>query len=229
MTGTIVNVFAVVLGSSIGLWINKSLPQRYIKIFFQVMGLFTLFLGISLALKSTHILQLVISLISGALLGEWLNLDGKMQGLSNWLKKKIKLKNEKFTDGLLTAFLLYCVGSMTILGAIEEGVGGSSRLLMIKSLMDGISSIALASGLGVGVLFSVVPLFIFQGGLTLLAMLLGDFIPQIIITELSATGGILLIGLGLDIMEVKKMKVINMLPALIMIVVVMLLLPEFNF
>jgi len=228
MIGTIINVITVLTGSLIGLWINKSLPQRYIKIFFQVMGLFTLFLGISMALKSTHVLHMVISLITGALIGELLNLEKGMERFSKWIKRKIKLKNDKFTDALLTAFLLYCVGSMTIIGAIEEGVGQSSRLLLIKSVMDGISSIALASGLGIGVLFSVIPLFIFQGGLTLFAMVLGDFIPQQIIVELSAVGGILLMGLGLDILEIKKIKVMNMLPALVMIVILMVLLPEFN-
>jgi uncharacterized membrane protein YqgA involved in biofilm formation len=229
MIGTVVNVITVVSGSLIGLWINKSLPQRFIKIFFQVMGLFTLFLGISMAMKSENILQLVIALISGALIGELLNLEKGMEKLGAWLKRKIKLKSDKFTDGLLTAFLLYCVGSMTIIGAVEEGTGGSPRLLLIKSLMDGISSIALASGLGIGVLFSAIPLLVFQGGLTLIAMLLGDFVPQIIITELTATGGILLMGLGIDIMEVKKFKVMNMLPALIMIVIIMLIFPEINF
>lgn len=228
MTGTIVNVVTVLIGSMIGLWINKSLPNRYIKIFFQVMGLFTFFLGISMALKSNHVLHMITALISGVLIGEWLNFEKAMERFSLWLKKKIKLKDEKFTDGFLTAFLLYCVGSMTIIGAIEEGVGHSSRLLLIKSLMDGISSIALASGLGIGVLFSAVPLFIFQGGLTLSAMFLGDFIPPEIITELTATGGILLMGLGIDILEIKKIKVINMLPALIMIVIIMFFTPEFN-
>jgi uncharacterized membrane protein YqgA involved in biofilm formation len=228
MLGTIVNVSTVITGSLIGLWINKSLPKRYIHIFFQVMGLFTLFLGISMALKSTHVLHLVLALITGSLLGEWLNLEKGMEKLSNRLKKKIKLKNEKFTDGLLTAFLLYCVGSMTIIGAIEEGIGGSPRLLLIKSAMDGISSIALASGLGIGVLFSAVPLFIFQGGLTVLAMMLGDFVSQPIIFELTATGGVLLMGLGIDILEIKKIKVMNMLPALLMIILFMLLLPDLN-
>ncbi len=229
MLGTIVNVITVISGSLIGLWINKSLPERYVKIFFQVIGLFTIFLGISMALKTSHVLHLIIALITGALTGEFLNLEKVITGLSNRLKKKVKLKNENFTDGLITAFLLYCVGSMTILGAMEEGLTGNHKLLLIKSLMDGISSIALASGMGIGVLFSAIPLFVFQGGITLLAMALGDFIPGVIITELTATGGILLMGLGVDILGIKKIKVINMLPALIMIIIVMSVIPEFSF
>ena len=226
MVGTIVNVVAVFVGSSLGLWLNKSLPERFVKMFFQVMGIFTLFLGISMALKSTHILHLVMALITGSLLGEWLNLQKGMERFSTWIKGKIKLKNDKFTDGLLTAFLLYCVGSMTIIGAIEEGLGKPPRLLLVKSLMDGISSIALASGLGIGVSFSIIPLFIFQGGLTLLAMYFGDFFPEIMITELTAVGGILLMGLAIDILEIKKIRVMNMLPSLLMIILFLWLFPE---
>ena len=110
MIGTIVNVVAVLVGSMVGLFFNKSLPERFVKIFFQVMGIFTFFLGVSMALKSTHVSHLVMALITGSLIGEWLNLQKGMERFSVWIKNKIKLKNDKFTDGLLTAFLLYCVG-----------------------------------------------------------------------------------------------------------------------
>jgi uncharacterized membrane protein YqgA involved in biofilm formation len=228
MIGTIVNVITVVAGSAIGLTFNKRLPKRFIRIFFQVVGLFTLFLGISMALKTTHVLYMIFALITGAVIGELLRLDRAMERLGDVLKTKLKLGNEKFTEGLLTAFLLYCMGSLTILGAIEEGMGGSPRLLLIKSLMDGVSSIALASGLGIGVLFSAVPLLIFQGGITLLAAGFGEFFPEVMVVELSAVGGILLIGLGINILEIKKINVMNMLPALVMIVVLLWLVPEFG-
>ncbi len=229
MLGTIVNVLTILAGGSLGLLLNKRLPERFIKIFFQVIGLFTLFLGFSMALETSHVMHMIMALITGALIGEGLRIDRWFEQWGNTLKKKIKTGNERFTEGLLTAFLLYCMGSLTILGAIEEGMGGSSRLLLIKSLMDGVSSIALASGLGVGVLFSVIPLLIFQGGLTLLAMGLGDFVPQLYITELSAVGGILLIGLGINILEIKKINVMNMLPALVMIILLLWLIPDFGF
>lgn len=228
MLGTIVNVIAVMIGGSLGLLLNKKLPERFIKIFFQVIGLFTLFLGISMALDTTHILHMVIALITGALIGEGMRLDTLFEKMGTGLKKKFKLGNEKFTEGLLTAFLLYCMGSLTILGAIEEGTGGSPKLLLVKSLMDGISSIALASGLGIGVLFSTIPLLIYQGGITLLASGFGEFVPQLYITELSAVGGVLLIGLGLSILEIKKINVMNMLPALVMIIVLLWLIPDFG-
>ncbi len=228
MLGTIVNVITVVAGGSIGLLLNKKLPDRFVKIFFQVVGLFTLFLGFSMALETTHVLHMIMALITGAVIGEALKLEQRMETLGDKLKSRLKLGNEKFTEGLLTAFLLYCMGSLTILGAIEEGMGGSPKLLLIKSLMDGVSSVALASGLGIGVVFSAIPLLIYQGGITLLAMGFGEFLPEVYITELSAIGGILLIGLGISILEIKKIKVMNMLPALLMIVILLWLLPDFG-
>jgi len=226
MLGTFVNIIAIIIGGLFGLILNKRLPQRFINIFFQVIGLFTLFLGISMALKTTHVLHMIMALIIGALIGEALRLQKGAEQISGFLKSKLNIGNEKFTEGLLTAFLLYCIGSLTILGAIEEGVGEPPRLLYIKSLMDGVSSIALASGLGVGVIFSVIPLFIFQGGITLFASWFGDFFPEIMITEISAVGGILLIGMSINILNIKKINVLNMLPSLGIILVLLWLFPE---
>jgi len=184
-----------------------------------VIGLFTLVLGMSMAIKGEEILLIIFSLVLGTIIGSLLDLDSKFQALSHWLQNKINLKNEKFSEGLITAFLLFCMGSMTILGAFEEGLGGRPNLLLAKSVLDGFSSIALSAGLGIGVMFSVIPLLIFQGGLTLLAAFLEQFFTPVIINELTATGGILLLGLGLNILELKEVKIMNMLPALIFIVI----------
>jgi uncharacterized membrane protein YqgA involved in biofilm formation len=142
-----------------------------------------------------------------------------MNRWSEQMKKKLKMRNDKFTDGLITAFLLYCMGAMTIMGAIEEGVEGSYDILLMKSLMDGVSSIALASALGVGVAFSVIPLLVYQGGLTLFSSFIGKHFTEVIINDLSATGGILLIGLGINILEIKQLKILNMIPALVIVVI----------
>jgi len=128
-------------------------------------------------------------------------------------------KNEKFTEGLVTAFLLWCMGSMTILGAMEEGFGNHPNLLLAKSVLDGFSSIALSASMGIGVMFAAIPLLIYQGGLTLLASLLGDFVSDAVIAEITAAGGLLLIGLGIDILEIKKLKILNMLPALVVAII----------
>ena len=124
-------------------------------------------------------------------------------------------EQSRFAEGLVTAFLLFCMGSMTVLGAIEEGLGGRPNLLAAKSVLDGFASLALASSLGVGVLFSVIPLFIYQGGLTLLAGSFHAVLSDVVVNEISAAGGLILVGLGITILEIKQLKVLNMLPALV--------------
>lgn len=213
--GTIVNVGTVVAGSLIGFFFHSKLPQRIIKIIFQAIGLFTIYIGMTMTMKTEQILILIFSMVLGSALGEWIDLDKYINRFSEWIKTKLKSENETFSEGMITAFLLFCIGSMTILGAFEEGTQGNSDLLIAKSVMDGFSSIALASALGIGVLFSIIPLLIFQGGLTLLAIWLGNLMPEAVINEMSAAGGLMLIGLGLSIMEIKKIKVVNMLPALV--------------
>ena len=218
MIGTIINAGAVVVGSSIGLLLKKGLPEKYTTIYFQAVGLFTLILGIHMSMKITEPLLIVFSLIAGGLTGELLRLEERMNRFGDYLKSKFKRGNERFTEGLVTAFLLFCMGSMSILGPVEEGLTGNmSDLLKAKSLMDGISAMLLASALGIGVLFSTVPLLIYQGGITLLVMLIGKNIPEQYINEITVIGGVLLIGLALDILNVKKLRILNMLPSLIYI------------
>lgn len=215
MTGTIVNIIAIIIGSSIGLLIHKTLPDRLVKVTFQILGLFTLVLGMKMALESQNLLVMVFSLILGGLLGTALKFDDNIQSLSDKLSNKVGGKNENFSKGLITSFLLFCVGSMTIIGALEEGMNGDPQLLLIKSLMDGFSSIALTVAFGLGVMFSVIPLLIFQGGLTLLAAWLGSFLPEIYIIEISAVGGLILLALGLNLLELTKIKIVDLLPALL--------------
>ncbi|MGF7138686.1 DUF554 domain-containing protein [Roseimarinus sediminis] len=215
LTGTLINVTTVIAGSLLGYVFHSRLPERIVKITFQAIGLFTIYIGISMTMKTNELLLLVFSMVIGSALGEWINLDRSINRFSDWVKGKLNSNNETFSEGLVTAFLLFCIGSMTILGAFEEGTMGKSDLLIAKAVMDGFSSLALASALGIGVLFSIFPLFIFQGGLTILAYFLGNLMPDPVINEMSATGGLLLIGLGISIMEIKKIKVINMLPALL--------------
>ncbi len=221
MIGTLVNAGAVIAGGTVGMLLNKSMPERFKTIYFQAVGLFTIAMGISMVYNLQHILIVVSSLAIGSLLGEWWNLEAGAERMSNYLKKKFRIGSEKFSEGLITAFLLYCIGSMTILGAIQEGTGGSSDLLLTKSLMDGFSSVILASAFGVGVIVSFIPLLIFQGGLTLLAMYASSFFTTSIIQGLTAVGGILLIGLGINIMEIKKLRIMNMLPSLLIVVILL--------
>jgi len=221
MIGTLVNFGAVIVGSTIGLIIHRNLPKRYVQLIFQIMGLFTLVLGFKMALEGQQLLIMIFSLILGGLLGEVFKIEEWVNSIGDRVKRITKSKNDTFTEGMITAFLLFCVGSMTILGAIEEGMSGNPELLLIKSLMDGISAIALTVAFGIGVMFSAIPLIIFQGGLTLLASFAGEFINPVYITEITATGGVILIGLGLNLLDIKKIKVVNLLPAMLIVPLLM--------
>ncbi|MBM3331898.1 DUF554 domain-containing protein [candidate division WOR-3 bacterium] len=240
--GTLINVGAVVVGSLIGLFFHSRLPKRLTTVAFQGIGLFTLFIGFTMAAKTKSLLVLVFSIVLGAISGELLDIDRLLNRFGEWLRNRLERKREwrvesresipepspatpdsplptpghsRFAEGLVTAFLLFCMGSMTVLGAIEEGLGGRPNLLAAKSVLDGFASLALAASLGIGVLFSVIPLLIYQGGLTLLAGSLPAVISDIVVNEVSAAGGLILIGLGITILEIKQLKVLNMLPALV--------------
>ena len=218
MIGTLVNTAAVIIGVFIGLVLKKRMPDRVTTIYFQAIGLFTLAIGTSMAVSMEKILIVVSSLALGSLLGEWCDLEKGVEKLSDYLKVRFKIGSEKFSEGLVTSFLLFCVGSMTILGTIQEGTGGSPDLLFTKSSMDFFSAILLASAMGVGVLFSSVPLFIFQATITIIARYAANFFTDDIILGLTNVGGILLIGLGINILGIKKLRIMNMLPSLIIVV-----------
>lgn len=215
MTGTFVNTATVIAGALIGVLIHSRLPERIKTTTFQGIGLFTLYIGFTMAMRTENVLILVFSIVLGSILGEIFNIEFRMENFSEWGKKKLGSKNDKFTEGFITAFMLFCMGSMTILGSIEEGLGGEPTLLMAKSVLDGFGAMALASSLGIGVIFSAVPLFIYQGGLTILAGTVQVYLTESIINEVSAVGGLMLIGLGITILEIKKLKILNMLPALV--------------
>jgi len=217
--GTIVNVIAIVVGGLIGILLHKNFPDKIRQIVFQGIGLFTLVLGMQMGFKSENPLVLIFSILIGGIIGESLNIEGKLEKLSEKLKCKIGSDSNTFTQGLMTSFLLFCVGSMAILGSINDGLRADHSLLFTKSILDGFSSIALASTLGIGVLFSVIPLLIYQGVITLFANVSQNFFSPIIISELTAVGGILIVGIGINLLEIKKIRVTNLLPSLLIAVV----------
>ncbi|MDA3883799.1 MAG: DUF554 domain-containing protein [Bacteroidales bacterium] len=236
MTGTLINAGAVLLGGSIGLLMHAKLPEKITKIVFQAIGLFTVFLGVKMALETDNILCMILSLVLGSIIGQILDIDRFLQKLGTnlygkggsagmrMLRRILYTKNtdtsdteksQRFMNGVVSSFLIFCMGSMAILGAIEDGLGKEPNLLMAKSVLDGFASIAFAASMGVGVLFSIIPLLVFQGGISLLATHITQFFGEAVIVELSAVGGILLIGLGFSMLKIVKIPVINMLPALI--------------
>ncbi|MDR1556609.1 MAG: DUF554 domain-containing protein [Tannerellaceae bacterium] len=217
MVGTLVNAAAIIVGSSIGLVFRKNLPVKYQDIYFQAVGLFTMLLGVKMAIDIASPLLVVLSLVLGGFAGVRMQLEKRTEQLGDYIKAKTRSNNDRFSEGLITAFLLFCMGSMTIVGAIEEGFGKTSDLLLTKSIMDFFSSVMLASGLGIGVLFSFILLLLFQGGITLLVSIAGKDIPGELISEITVVGGIILIGLSINLLKIKKIEIINLLPALIFI------------
>jgi len=218
MLGTIVNAVAILVGGVLGLVLKSRLPEKYTAVFFQVIGLFTLVLGFSMSIKTEKPLLMVFSLILGGDSGIIINLQQRIDTWAIALKNRFKLKGDRFAEGMVVAFLLFCMGSLTVLGALEEGTCGEPKLFYVKSLMDGFSALALASTLGVGVIFSILPLLVYQGGLTWIAAATAKSLSNAMVNELSAVGGVLLIALGINILGIKKLEVVNLLPSLVFII-----------
>lgn len=221
MIGTIVNSLTIIVGCFIGLILKGRFPDRLRVILFQGIGLTTLVIGVQMAIQGTKILPIILSLVIGGIIGETIDIEKILDQLGNRMKKLFKNQKgkERFTEGFIAASLLYCVGSMAVMGAIEEGITGSPDILLAKSALDGISSIIFAASLGIGVLFSAVPVFIYQGTITQIAHLIKNYITTDMISEMTVVGGILIIGLSLGILEIKKIKVANLLPSLIIILI----------
>ena len=216
--GTFINVATIVVGSILGLLLQQIFTSEIETIVFQAIGLGTILIGIKMALKlpDGYMLVIIFSLILGGIFGELINLDDWMLGLSEKLKNSLGVTESRFSEGLITAFLLFCIGSMTIVGAIEEGLNQNRELLIVKSTLDGFSSIALAASFGIGVLFSVIPLLIFQGGMTLGSKKLSNVFDQTTIDVLSSIGGILIIGISINILGLGKINLENLLPSLLL-------------
>ncbi len=176
------------------------------------------------AIETKNIMVVVFSLVSGAILGEWIDIEKRMKDLGDFVQDKLKASGDNFSQGFVTASLLFCVGSMAIMGALESGLMNDHKILFTKAIMDGVISVVFASTLGIGVALSFLPVFIYQGSITLLASIVAPYLSQAVMTEMTATGGILLMGVGINILEVKKIKVGNMLPAIFLPILFMLIL-----
>ncbi len=214
-------MLAVALGSLLGLALGQLFSVEMKDILFQSVGLGVLVLGINMALKvpDSYLVVLILALILGGLTGQAADLSDRVDAFGGLLESTLALGDPNFTEGLVTAFMIFCVGSLTVVGAIQEGIEGSRQLLQVKAWIDGIVSIALASALGVGVLFSILPMLVFQGGITLLAGSARKFFSEELIKLLSATGGVLIMAIGLTLLETAEINVINLMPALLWVVV----------
>ena len=220
MLGVIVNSLAIVVGGLIGLVLKHGLSERLKVVVMQGIGLSVIVIGLSGALKSESMLLLVLSLALGGLIGSLLQIEYRLDMLGLKIEKKFKGKEEgSFSKGFVTASLVYCVGAMAIVGSIEAGVSGNYDTLYVKSLLDGVTAIVFAATLGFGVLFSSISVFIYQGVIVVLGMLLGDYMPAILITEMSAVGSVLIMAIGINVLEIKRIHVGDLLPAVLIPIV----------
>jgi len=215
---TLVNAAAIILGSLMGVLLGRNFPDRVRTIVYQGIGLCVLAIGLDMALQYDNIILVVFSVLMGALTGELLKLDEKMTSLGDWLKSRIKSKDARFTDGFVTASLIFCIGSMAILGSIDEGIRGDRTVLLTKSILDGFISIPLAATYGIGVLFSALPILLYQGSITIAASQSQAFFSPEIITQITSVGGLLIMGIGLSLLDVKKINVTNLLPSIVYVV-----------
>ena len=220
MVGTLINILTVLVGGGIGTLLGSRLPERIRETVLHGLGLVTLVVGIHLTLETQNILIVMGSVLVGGMLGEWWRIDAGLERVSEWLHARVakRLGNRPlghFTEGFVTASLVFCVGPMTILGSIQDGLTGDYSLLAIKSLLDAFSALAFASSLGIGVLFAALTILIYQGGLSLLAGLAQNILTDPMIAEMTATGGVLILAIGFMLLDIKRIRVANLLPALV--------------
>lgn len=213
MLGTIINFLAIVGGSIIGLFLNGGIPERISNTVMNGISLCILFIGISGAFKVDNMLIVIISISIGAVIGEFFNLDEKLKKLGDWLERKFKNNKNKISEGFVSASLIYCVGAMAIVGSLESGLRGNHEILFSKSILDGISAIIFSSTLGIGVMFSAVSVLVYQGVITLCASFISPVLSEAVIANMTACGSLIIIGLGLNVLGVTKIKVANLLPA----------------
>ena len=232
MTGTIINVAAVILGSLVGLLVGNRIPEKTRQTLISVMGLYTLAYGVFIFTKTQNMLIPLLSLVMGTIIGELLKIEEGLNSVGERIQRKLAIWNpnltgepQKFVTGFVSASLLFCIGPMAILGSIQDGISGDFQMLAIKSLLDGIGSIAFASTLGVGVMFSAVVILVYQGAISLLSGWIGQGFGDAAVAEMTATGGVILVGIGIsNLLQIKKIRTGSFLPAIFLAVLIVLLL-----
>lgn len=224
--GTIVNAGAIIAGGLVGIFVKKGLPERYKSIVMQAIGLSVLIIGISGTLQGIYqviddgklnrqyIMTMIFSLVAGGIIGEFINIENKLENFGTRFQRKFFKNGSNFAEGFVTASLIYCVGAMAIVGALEDGLTGNPKTLFAKAILDGVSSVIFAATMGFGVPFAALPVFIYQGAITLMAGFVKPWLTDAVVAQMSLIGSILIFGIGLNLLEIKKIKVGNLLPAI---------------
>ena len=217
MLGVWVNSIAVILGGLVGTWLRGGIPEKYKSSINMGLALCVLVIGISGAITTGNMMLVILSIVIGTAVGESIGIEHHLDHLGNWAQERFAKNDRGFSQGFINATLLFCIGSMAVVGSMEAGLQNKPDTLLAKSALDGVSAIIFASSMGPGVILSVIPLTVYQGSIALLAGLLGNFLPEAAILEMSSTGSIMIIGLGLNMLGIMKerIRVGNMLPALL--------------
>ncbi len=225
MTGTLLNVVTVLIGGILGTLLGNRLPERTRHTIMNGLGLMTLVIGISMGLQSNNILIPMFSVLLGGILGEWWRLEDRLEGIGRWLEDRLgarlgSTEERSVTRAFVTASLVFCVGPMTVLGSIQDGLTGDYQLLAIKSLLDAFAALSFAAALGPGVILASLTVLIVQGGIAGAAMLLGSALGEVTrqtpwVVEMTATGGVLILGIGLLLLDLRRIRVANLLPAIV--------------
>lgn len=215
MLGTIVNVGAITAGATLGMFFKKGISEKMQDTITMGMGLVVVLIGLKTAWQTQNEVILIISIALGTLVGELLKIEEGLAKVGLWLESKVGGHEGSVAKAFVSTSLIYCVGAMAIMGAIEDGLTGNPQILFAKSAIDGIMAIVFASTLGIGVLFSTIPVFIYQGLITLFAGYLKTILSEAMIAEMNAVGGLLILAIGINILGLKKIKVGNMLPAIV--------------
>lgn len=213
LEGTLINAVAILAGTAIGSLLGGRLPERVRQTLMVGLGLATLLIGLQLALQSEKILVVIGALVLGGLIGEGLNIEKWLARFGQWLQHRVSGESN-LVHAFVTSSLLYCVGAMAVMGALQDGTGQTPTILYAKSALDGVAAVALTAALGVGVAFSVLPVALYQGGISLLAGWAAKVLTDPVVTEMNAVGGLLIVALSIDLLGLKRLPVGNLLPAI---------------
>jgi len=223
MIGTIVNVVAIIIGSILGFLVKGRLPERFQNIVIQGISLAVLIIGLQMALSvenTTGTLVVIFSLVIGGIIGEMLEIENRLESLGEIIQSKFGSEDGLFVQGFVQSSLIYCVGAMAIMGAIQDGLNNDPSILFTKSLLDGTASVAFSATFGIGVLFSSIPVLIYQGSISLLSAWAQRFLNQDVIAMMTATGGLLIMAIGLNMLLSVKIKIGNLLPSIFVAIII---------
>ncbi len=234
MLGNFVNAGAIIIGCLLGLLVKNGLKEKYKEIVMEAIGLSVLFIGVTGAIKGlldpdAVPVLFIISLVVGGLIGEWIDVEKRLESVGNFLQKRFGSKDQNISQGFVDASLIFCVGAMAIMGSLDSGLRGDHDTLFAKSILDGIASLVLTTTLGIGVIFSAAAVFIYQGLIVLFAHSVAPYLSTDIIREMTIVGSIIIVGIGLTMLNIKKIRTANLLPAIaIPIVYYLVILPLFT-